>query len=326
VGNRDALSRIGRILYGMVQYENHCCDGSDVVGNHPTRNVAFIGGPGTGKTTFARTIAKSIGLPFVEIQPQTIQSVNDILVAVAEVCEKTNINDETLELEETYEGSRSFLLPPIVIFIDEIHLLKDRIVQALLKATEPKDRTMVTEKGWTVDCQHVFWVIATTERGKINTAFDTRFTKITLNPYTPEEVAQIVNLKYNDWSMEKCRFVTKYGGTIPREVLPFAEDIQLALKMNGEDNWKKTIIEVAKQHGIDEYGMSFQRIEILKALAKEPISKNRLCFIAKVQEEELQEFIMPTLLTSSLVDIDSRGYFITDEGRQELNKRGINYV
>ena len=327
VGNKDALSRIGRILYGMLQFENHCCDGSCVIKKHPTRNIALIGGPGTGKTTVARTIAQAVLLPLVEIQPQTIESVNDVLVAVADVCEHSAI-----ELQEVgEEGSRYFSLPPIVIFIDEVHLLRDRLVQALLKATEPKDREMVTEKGWRVDCQHVFWIIATTERGKLNPAFDTRFSKITLNPYTQAEVAQIVKLNYPDWDLEKCQLVTKYGGRIPREVLPFAEDVELERKMNGGHTWKEIVIKVARQHGIDELGMSKQQVAILAALGQEAVSKNRLCYVAGVQPEELQEFIMPPMLVSvedqpALVAVDSRGYIITEAGRKELDKRGLKHA
>jgi Holliday junction resolvasome RuvABC ATP-dependent DNA helicase subunit len=326
IGNMDARHRLGRIAYDMMGYPNHCCDGSHNIKKHPARNIALIGGPGTGKTTFARLPAQTTELPILEVQGQSLRELNDLIEQVNELLLTVKVPGGTLELEWMDTDRKLLRIPPMFIFIDEVHTLKDRIVQGLLKATEPKDRMLVAENGNIVDCQHVFWIVATTKRGLLDSAYDSRFSQIILNSYTRQEIAQIVQLNNPDWDMDFCELITKYGGTIPRKVLLFAEDVQRAIRMDGGP-CLELLKTVARQHQIDKYGMPFQVLAVLRSMEFGPVSKARMCGVAGVENAELENYIMPPLLNISadgdppLVTIESRGFALTEVGGNELRMR-----
>ena len=103
------------------------------------------------------------------------------------------------------------LVPPCVVFIDEVHALARNLVPELLKATDPNDGMLTIENGWFADCRRVCWVIATTERGLLFPALDSRFRKIHLEMYGAEDIARIVHLNYPTWNMPLCRLVSRYS-------------------------------------------------------------------------------------------------------------------
>ena len=167
VGNKEAVRRLSRAVFAALGKENRDC--SDY-------SFALCGPASTGKTYLAKLFAKVLGIPFVVIEPQSVKKVQDIFNEIEKACVEFKGHDISLV---EYEGSRYFL-PPMVVFIDEVHNLKDSIVQGLLKATEPNDRLMVTENGYQVKTDKVCWMIATTDRGDLFDAFDTRFQKVNL--------------------------------------------------------------------------------------------------------------------------------------------------
>lgn len=322
IGNENAIRRLKRAVFVALERYNRCCN---------DQYFALLGPPSTGKTTIAKKFAQLLDLPFVEISPKSIKKLNDILFHIAQVCEQTSgcyngMHEYTLELVKL-EGNK-FVLPPMVVFIDEVHALNDSIVQGLLKATEIKDRVFVTENGWTVDCSNVCWVIATTDRGKLFDAFDTRFTKINLNPYSKEEISKIVNVNYVDWPKSVCDLVAKYSNGTSREALAFAKEVFLEYKMKPRD-LEDIVHQVAEENEIDEFGMSKQKLNILCLLKEHKnVPKNRLSQMISCKEEELEKFIIPSLIVStpdskSLIKVDNKGYSLTEQGMSELLKRNL---
>lgn len=317
VGNERAKKVVSRSIFAALQRSNHS------MGEF---NYAIIGNSGCGKTKFVSLVAQEVGLPFVVIQPQRIKSMNDVLTTISEVCDRTTTcRGASLELQIVRKNH--FILPSMIVFIDEVHLLSGRISQGLLKATEVKDRILATESGWTADCRDVCWIVATTDRGLLFDAFDTRFVKINMLPYTLKQIAEIVNKAYPTWSLSICEEIAKYGGRNARETLALARDIELEGKMNGGVNIR-TIGTVREEHNIDKYGMTYQRVEILKALRNGPVAKQRLCYVAHCKLEELEKYILPVLETStpdfgSCVAVCSRGCELTEQGIEELRKRGL---
>ena len=271
-------------------------------------------------------------LPFVEIQPHAVRDSRDVFQAIAVKLENTVINfpDGPASLKMvTEENDPTMLVPPCVVFIDEVHALPRNLVPELLKATEPKDGMMHIENGWYADCRNVCWIIATTERGLLFPAFDNRFRKIQLDMYGAEEIAAIIQLHHPTWNLEHCRPAARYGGRVPREALAFATDMELEWERNGGNNWDEIAARVAKSHGIDRFGLTRQRLTILVALGQiGPMSKERMCDFAQCRTEELEKFVMPALLACTaqepaMVAVTSRGYQITWRGIKELERRGI---
>jgi len=315
VGNKRAVDKLIRIDFDALGRYNHCCN---------DLSVAFIGQSGCGKTEIARRHAKANKLPYVEISPKSIKTCHDILCAIGRVCEESKIPLIDLVREN------NFWIPPINVFIDEVHALAPPVVQGLLKATEHKDAMLVTEKGYTADCKRVHWMIATTERGKLFDAFDTRFSKIVLNLYTKEEVARIVHFNNPEWELDICSLVSHYCGRIPREALAFAREMQLEHNMNPHLSWQEVGQRVADDNEIDKFGMTYKRLAILKALGQGPIAEKRMPLVAGVKAEELNKFILPWLLAetmdqAALIGVGNKGYCLTDAGVEELKRRNIPF-
>ena len=314
VGNREAIRRLSRAVFSALGKEDRDCS---------EFSFAICGPASTGKTHLAKLFAKALGLPFVVIEPQSVKRVHDIFLEIEKKCAEF---EEDIALFE-FNGGR-YVLPPMVVFIDEVHNLKNNVVQGLLKATEPNDRTMVTEEGVEVYTGKVCWMIATTDRGDLFDAFDTRFQKVNLRLYSTEEMAQIIKINNPDWSDDVCRIVAKYNAQVPREALAFARDMRVEYEMVGGDSWEEVASIVAADHEIDQWGMTLKRVDILKALGQSPVSAAQLPYMVHVKEEELRKFIMPPLMCRTpdrepLVTVSSKGYTITKAGLEELDKRGI---
>lgn len=320
IGNKSAIRRLSRAVFSAYGSENHQC--SDY-------SIAFCGPPSTGKTYLTKLFAESLGIPFIVIEPQTVKKTHDVFLEIQKGCKEffnANIAKETLSLYDY--GNHKYDLPPMVVFIDEVHNLRPAVVQGLLKATEPNDRIMMTESGYTISTERVCWVIATTDRGELFDAFDTRFQKIPLRLYSKKEMSSIVKMNNPDWSDETCLLVANYNSQVPREAIAFAKDMRVEHQMNPR-NWEDVANYVARDHGIDEYGMTYTRLDVLKALGQAPVSVAQLPFVIHVKEEELKKYIMPPLLSRTpdqkipLVTVCNRGYSITPVGLIELDKRKI---
>lgn len=323
IGNEEAIKRMSRAVFVAYGNENHNC--SDY-------SFALCGPPSTGKTHLAKLFAKTLRIPFVVIEPQTIKKVHDVFEEIKKTCKEFSsglIRKNDLDLVDI-NGNNTYVLPSMVVFIDEVHNLRPNVVQGLLKATEPKDRIMMTEMGCTVHTQNVCWMIATTDRGDLFDAFDTRFQKVSLRLYSKKEMAQIIKMNNPDWSDDVCMLVAKYNPFVPREAIAFAKDMRVEYEIDPRD-WESVANAVAEDNGIDSYGMTYIRLNILKALGQNPMSASQLPFVAHVKEEELKKYIMPVLLARTpdqpfpLVSVSSRGYTITPAGLEELNKRGISH-
>jgi Holliday junction resolvasome RuvABC ATP-dependent DNA helicase subunit len=313
VGNDKAIRKLQAAVYSALGRENHV-----------QRDLAFaIFGPASsGKTTVARIYAEAVKLPFLEISPKSIKKVEDVLSAIDNVLEKT-----VTPLAIT-NGKSS--LPPMVIFIDEVHALSRSVVDGLLKATEHNDRTMVTETGIVVDCSDVTWMIATTDEGRLFDAFRTRFSTIMLQYLSKKDVAKIVKLNNQDLPDSVCDLVSHYNSRIPRKALEFARYMRMVKDMQPEKSWSDIAKQVASDEGIDEFGMHELHLRVLKALGQGPVARNRMSIVVGRKEEEVERNILPWLLTETedqpaMISVSSRGYIITEAGIKELEKRNIPY-
>jgi Holliday junction resolvasome RuvABC ATP-dependent DNA helicase subunit len=293
--------------------------------NHKMRDLAFaIFGPSSaGKTTIARLYAETVQLPFVEISPKAIKTIDDLFKEINRV-----LTEEGLPLVEV-ERLNNYILPPLVILIDEVHALSDGVVQGLLKATEYNDAMMVTESGKIVNTHNVTWMIATTDEGKLFDAFRTRFSPVNLRYLDKADIAKIVQLANPDLSLEVCNLVAHYNSRIPRKALEFARYMRLVKDMSG-GTWEEVTRQVANDEEIDEYGMHVVHLNILRALGQGPIARNRMSLISGRKDEETEKFILPWLLTETddqpaLVNVSSKGYTITKAGIQELERRNIHH-
>jgi hypothetical protein len=103
----------------------------------------------------------------------------------------------------------------------------------------------------------------------------------------------------------------------------------MELEQHGGSDWASIAARVAKSWGIDRFGLTRQRLNVLTALGQlGPIAKRRTCDFAQCGLEELERYIMPDLLACTaerpaMVVVGAQGYQITRRGIRALERRGI---
>ncbi len=311
IGNEKAVNKLKRIDFDMLGNYNHICR---------ELSVAFVGKSGSGKTELAKRHCKANRLPTAEISPRAVRTLQDVYSIISRTCEVAG-----LPLVE--QRPKYFKPGPMNVFIDEVHALPAPIVQGLLKAVEYKDCILATEKGVILDTYNIHWMIATTDRGRLFDAFDTRFTKVIVSLYTKEDITKIVQVTYKELPEDACRLVSHYCSRMPREALAFAREMLLEYNMQ-PGPWAGIASRVAEDNGIDSQGMTYQRLTILKALGQAPVAEKRLPSVIGVKPEEMERYILPWLVEATedqaqLVGVCQKGYCITLAGLVELDKRLI---
>ena len=327
VGNRRAKECLSRAAFAAWNRPNHCC---------ADQSFALFGPSSSGKTTLARLFGETVLLPVVEVQPKSIRDSRDLYKTIELKLEQTVVDTDEgptclkmVKPNPFVYSDPTMLAPPCVVFIDEVHALPRNLVPELLKATEPKDGMLTIENGWFADCRNVCWIIATTERGRLFPALDSRFRKIHLEMYGTDDIARIVQLNRPHWNMPLCGLASWYCGRVPREALAFASDMETEWEQNGGGDWEAIAARVARSHGIDRYGLTRQRLNVLVALGQVgAVSKGRMVDYAGCGIEELEKFVMPALLVATtddpaMVAVTNKGYAITWRGVEELDRRGI---
>jgi len=312
IGNDKAIKKLQVVAYDALGKDNHLC-----------REMAFsiFGPPSSGKTTLVKIFSKTLDIPFMEFGPQ-IKQTEDILKEAERI-----LSIENVPLVE-FKRRNYFELPPCVIFIDEIHAVSDNIIQALLKATEYSDGMMITEKGRTVNCFNVCWMIATTDEGMLFDAFRSRFSPLVLTYLSNKEIGKIVNLAHPDIPLQDCEIIAYYNSRVPRKALEFARYTKMVRSTLGDMDWKTVIKKVAQDEDIDDYGMQAVHRKVIQALAKSPIAMSRMSLVIGRKKEEVERFVMPWLMVDTedgkaLVKVTNKGYDLTDEGRVACQVRGF---
>jgi Holliday junction resolvasome RuvABC ATP-dependent DNA helicase subunit len=319
VGNEASVTQLTDILYSGF-HSKATNDPSYCNRNLGPGVIALIGPPSVGKTDLARRSGKCVQLPFVECD-QSIKNGSQLFERIKSTCAEMGLPINPINDSTTFQ---KFKIPPCIVFFDEAQALAGN-GEWLLKATEPNDATLMTEKS-SIDCKNIFWIFGTTHRGKIPPALDTRIQTIFLHPLNKKEVAQIVHNRYPMLSEEICDKLVQYGRSIPRQCLQFAIQVIRRAERAGND-FLKACEQVATINGVNENGLNHHHINTLKILALNPnkgISLKKLASQIYVAEEDLDNYILPVLLkhnddTKPLVSTDSRGVTITEVGLQTLN-------
>lgn len=312
IGNERAVKKMQVAAFTALSRFNHVmCDLS----------FALFGPSSAGKTTLAKLYAECVELPFVEISPRSIKTLDDFFKAISKVCLEEGLGLVEVEKLDNYH------LPPLVILLDEVHALSDGIIQGLLKATEFKDGILVTESGKSINCKNVTWMCATTDEGKLFDAFRTRFDPINLDYLSKTDVGRVIKLNNPDFSESACNLIAHFNSRIVRQALSFSRYVKMRMAMEG-GTLEENIKQVAKDEGIDEYGMRKIHLKILTSLSHGPIAKNRMSNLIGRKDEEVERYILPWLLVSTedqeaYISVSSRGYVLTESGHKELERRGL---
>lgn len=322
--NQGGMHVLRLFAYTAMTRYNRSCRGM---------SYGIYSGPGQGKTSVVKKWVETIGIPFIFVQSDALESTWQLFQMIAKEHAEWNqpLQPQTSE--------QHFYIPPCIVFFDEAHALsKDLRTGGLLNAMELKDGWLRTQppgknqKTILVDCSQVCWVAATTDPGLLfaqSQAFYERFTNhIVWHSAGPKEIASIVKKNNTEISDEACALVAHYVPN-PRRAIAFAEQMVMERNMYW-GSWAEAARKVAHINGIDEYGMTYQQVNLLKALGHKPIAANRLSIFAKCRKEELDKIILPPLLDDvegrgPLIESTSKGFAVTRAGLRELDKRGIDH-
>lgn len=326
--NSGNMRTIRRSLFTALKNYNHSMRGM---------NLGIYASAGQGKTFIAKQVAKTTELPTVFLQAPALEDTYSIFTSMREVCEKYRT-----PIVQQEDGS--FISPSMIIIIDEAHALNRKLMKGgLLNAMELDDGWMavvppgVKADAFMVDCRNVCWFICTTDRGLLFDAFDTRLTHINWHPAGEDEIGKIVKQKMDKYftkgeiasSMpeEVARMVYQYRRA-PRNAIAFARKVIQERDMTN-CSWVDAVKAIAKDMGLNEYGMTMKQVKVLTAVGQRPISKNNLVTVAGCRIEELEKFVLPELMDYAgggpFMASTSKGTMITRAGVKRLDEMKIQH-
>lgn len=310
IGNRAAIDTLKR---GVLKA---------LLSDPPQLPASYLltGNPSTGKTELARRVALSLALPFVSLDGRGLVSrerlfglIDDRLQDYSQQAKQVGTKYQRPELE----------YPPLVVFVDEVHLVPRSVQESLLTALEPKDRSVLLNDR-VARLPQITFLFATTRPSDVDMAFRTRCTEIPLQDYTEEEVAAIVGLENPDWPEPLRRRIARYGRLVPRIALEFARELddEILVSEHPERNLGDHLEEVRRTRLVDKFGLGPIDIEYLELLEQEgkPLGeRNILTMLGNIDKERFLEEVEPLLVARlKLVRRTGRGREITSAGRHYL--------
>ncbi|MYE90781.1 AAA family ATPase, partial [Candidatus Poribacteria bacterium] len=310
IGNRPAVDTLRRAILKALLSDPPQLPAS----------YLFTGNPSTGKTELARRVARSLALPFVSLDGRGLVSRERLFDLIDG---KLRDNGQQATRVGTQFQKPELEYPPLVVFIDEVHLVPRLVQESLLTALEPKDRSVLLVDR-VARLPQITFLFATTRPSDVDMAFRTRCTEIPLQDYTEEEVAAIVELDYPDWVEPLRRRIARYGRLVPRIALEFARELanEALVSEHQDRDLDQHLDEVRRTRLIDENGLGSADIEYLELLEREtrPLGeRNILTMLANIDKDRFLEEVEPLLVVRmKLVRRTGRGREITSEGRRYL--------
>lgn len=278
-------------------------------------NVMLCGPGGLGKTELARRVARALGVPLVDVPASRIKDVDGLLELVDSAL--TGAGQSAGE-GGTDSGLPRCAYPPVVIFLDEIHLMGRR-ADLFLNVFEPKERRAVGSKA-VGDFTHATFLGATTDKGLLPAPFLTRFRMVDLVPYSDEEVAEILRPVF-DHPVEtgflvRLAHMSRFN---PREALVRAQELLThhrfdpsmypldveGLRRMASESWQ-----------VDEDGLQPVDLRYLRALQGGRRGLESLTQLLPVGRDEIKTVIEPYLLQLELIRLSGAGRELSERGRR----------
>lgn len=268
-------------------------------------NLLFEGAKGNGKTAFAKSFAKELKKPMLEINCSTIKNANNFF--------------EQIFIPVVLDNE-------ITLLFDEAHKLPDDLQQIFLTVFNVEDKVkrkaiQVGENNFEFNFEKQSFIFATTEGDKIFHALKERFTAVDFEPYTTDELKEIM-VKQLDWVTFEDGVMDSICETLrgnPRSAVKRGKDIAMFCEKTNQHTfnikgWKSLCHSI----GIRAMGLSNNEVEVLKVLKERgDCTLNALAAITGQSRQTLQRDIEFYLLRKDLIKIDGSRK-LTVKGAQVL--------
>lgn len=285
-------------------------------------NLMFTGSRSLGKTLFAQTLADILQLPFLDLNGTTLTTDDDLVDRINTACIDAG---QMPQQTDTVGGVPVILYPPVVVFIDECHMMGKRLQESLLTALEPNNRR-AKPQGQIANLSQTTFLLATTEPDGLSEAFVSRMRVIALIPYSREDIAAIIAKAYPSLPLSVRRHLAIAGRLVPRQALTEAKDFELHMKQDHPDQRPSEQLALAfmKKRGIDEAGLisrDYEYLEVLERAGGSPVGAQAIATQLHLEEKTVARDIEPFLIQINLVERTPSGRTITRQGLEILSAR-----
>ncbi|MGJ4897492.1 Holliday junction DNA helicase RuvB C-terminal domain-containing protein [Bradyrhizobium oligotrophicum] len=310
IGNEPAVARLSNdLLRALIERPPHLA-----------KNYLFTGMPSTGKTELARRIARALDLPFVKLDGRSVGSRDKLFDLINGELNSAGVAPSQVGQQL---GLPVLEYPPLIVFIDEVHLVPRALQEALLTMLEAADRTVVLSDQ-VAHMHRATFLFATTRASDVDAAFISRCDEIQLREYTEEEVARILRTKlpHDDWTGEVYQALAVIGRCVPRISIQLAGALETAVLVSEQDKPVLSHLEdVRRAREIDEKGltrMDFEYLGILERAGGPVGEQNLLNLLRTVDKDRVLNEIEPFLVRVEFIRHGPRGRELTPEGREYL--------
>ena len=284
--------------------------------NSSVPHLLFGGHPGCGKTTSAQALSSFLNVPFIQADPSSIKSAQDVY----NLAKKFPL--------EGYDRNGNVVgqISPPILFFDEIHglnlkaqeilgiMMENRIIT--MPAARQRRETNVWVPKFTL-------VGATTMTGKLSKPFRDRFkASFKFETYSLEDLLKVVSVHSSRLGVpvdaKAAVAIASRSRGVPRLSVGFLERASDYLHV-----LKKDVVDIEIVNamfsimGIDESGLTLNDVKVLKMVydsGDAPIGLDTLAIVTNDSPSTIAHEVEPYLIQNGYMIRTPRGRLLTEKG------------